>query len=302
MENYTLEELNEFLETEEYQQLDELSKKTLGSYIKKATQDVDDNSYTAGSVHADTSGRGNKTYDTTTKQAEKRKAGISKAVDKLVKESVAFDDLFYQIEKGELVDAKSTVTEIIADKVFDTLETIKKTLSGSLVNEGSYEDAKAFLHPKLNKWVVTYKVKRSGKYQQRIHDSEDSAKEMASSISKLTTKTHKRADSTGGYSAKKESFEELEDLNEAKCTDENGDEEAAEAVAKLPKPKKAKPEVDGDGNVIEKWKPFKEELDESIVASKNDKANKAIDDIYAKAKANTKTVNVKDLFKKKSKE
>jgi len=224
MENFTFEEINEFLETDEYQQLDELSKKTLGSYIKKAAQDVDDNAYTAGSVHVDTSARGNKTYDDTTARAEKRKAGIGKAVNKLVKESLDMQELFHQIDSGNLVDAKSTVTEIIADKVADTLADIKQALSGSLVSE-------------------------------------------------------------------------------AKCDkEENGDEEVAEANAKLPKPKKAKPEVDGEGNVIEKWKPVKEDLDESIVASKNDKANKAIDDIYAKAKANTKTVNVKDLFKKKSKE
>lgn len=224
MENFTLEEINEFLETDEYQQLDELSKKTLGSYIKKAAQDVDDNAYTAGSVHVDTSARGNKTYDDTTARAEKRKAGIGKAVNKLVKESLDMQELFHQIDSGNLVDAKSTVTEIIADKVADKLADIKQALSGSLVSE-------------------------------------------------------------------------------AKCDkEENGDEEVAEANAKLPKPKKAKPEVDGEGNVIEKWKPVKEDLDESIVASKNKKLNDTLDAITNKAKANAKTVNVKDLFKKKSKE
>lgn len=226
MENlneYTLEELNEFLETEEYQQLDELSKKTLGSYVKKATQDVDDNAYAAGSVHADTSGRGNKTYDTTTAQAEKRKAGISKAVDKLVKESTELDSLFFQIDSGELADAKQTVTEILSNKVSDVLSTMKQQLSKSFVNESS-------------------------------------------------------------------------------CNAKNGDEEVDAEVEKLPKPKKAKPEVDGDGNVVEKWKPVKEEsedLDEAIVQSKNKEVGDKIDAMYAKAKANTKTVNVKDLFKKK---
>lgn len=38
LEDFALEELEEFMQTEEFNQLDELSKTTLGNYIKKAAQ------------------------------------------------------------------------------------------------------------------------------------------------------------------------------------------------------------------------------------------------------------------------
>jgi hypothetical protein len=39
LEDFTPEELEDFMQTEEYEQLDELSKDTLGSYVKKASVD-----------------------------------------------------------------------------------------------------------------------------------------------------------------------------------------------------------------------------------------------------------------------
>jgi len=40
LENYSLEELEEFMVSEEFEQLDELSKSTLGSYVNKASKDA----------------------------------------------------------------------------------------------------------------------------------------------------------------------------------------------------------------------------------------------------------------------
>ena len=278
MKQYTLEELNEFLETEEYQQLDELSKKTLGSYIKKASTDAVNNASeggyklggNAGNVYKDDEDEG----ESNDRKAATRTKGIKRAIDKLVKESQDLDNLFYQIDNENLSDAKELVSEIIGNKVSDVLATMKQTIAGKLVNESS-------------------------------------------------------------------------------CSKENGDEEAAEAVAKLPKPTKAKKLKDGDDKIIDEpvnvkesenldelsvpklqayigksldgsprktdkktWnniigvaraankiakKITKEDLDETIVQSKNKSMNDAVDRIVDKAKANTKTVNLKDLFKKKDK-
>ena len=84
-ESLSAEELSEFMMSEEFEQLDELSKSTLGSYVKKAGDD-----YTKREVRIDRALSKDITADT--KAAEKkqsnRKTGISKAVDKLTKEEV----------------------------------------------------------------------------------------------------------------------------------------------------------------------------------------------------------------------
>ena len=67
--------------TEEVEQIDELSKKTLGSYVKKATGDAVTKAYKAGDVRDKDSG---KNY----MKALGRQIGISKATTKLAKEEV----------------------------------------------------------------------------------------------------------------------------------------------------------------------------------------------------------------------
>lgn len=66
--------------SEEVEQIDELSKKTLGSYIKKAADDKADNAYNLGARDADNKGSWGKSF--------KRRKGIAKAVDKLANEEV----------------------------------------------------------------------------------------------------------------------------------------------------------------------------------------------------------------------
>lgn len=67
----------------ERRMLDELSKKTLGRYIKKATDDVSYNSFEAGGMNP--SDKDRIVYD---KKAFKRQSGIGKATDRLTKEQV----------------------------------------------------------------------------------------------------------------------------------------------------------------------------------------------------------------------
>jgi hypothetical protein len=71
---------------EEVEELDELSKKTLGSYIKKATGDAMTKSFKAGDV------RDKDSTDNRLK-AMGRQMGIAKAANKLAKESVELDEL-----------------------------------------------------------------------------------------------------------------------------------------------------------------------------------------------------------------
>ena len=114
-EDFTLEELEDFMQTEQYEQLDELEKKTLGSYIKKASSSLHKHGVELGHKQAtsdevdrftnrhmpDKFGNQDKLKDMLkassadqTKSmliARKRAKGITTAVGKLTKEE--FEDL-----------------------------------------------------------------------------------------------------------------------------------------------------------------------------------------------------------------
>ena len=84
IEDYSVEELEDFMMSEEFEQLDELSKKTLGSYVKKATSDVGLAGFVKGTTVNDHSR--SKDYEDAAAMNRKRKMGIGKAVDKLTKD------------------------------------------------------------------------------------------------------------------------------------------------------------------------------------------------------------------------
>ena len=70
---------------EEVEHLDELSKKTLGNYVKKATNSVHVSSYRIGTDKPENAAKhGMKSF--------KRSEGINKAVDRLTKEEVELDE------------------------------------------------------------------------------------------------------------------------------------------------------------------------------------------------------------------
>ena len=92
LDNYSMEELLDFVVSEDFDRLDELSKKTLGSYIRKASSDRAHSTRSAG---VEMSGGGPKRRENIDKHefhAEKRAVGISKAVDKLTQESIELDE------------------------------------------------------------------------------------------------------------------------------------------------------------------------------------------------------------------
>jgi len=82
LEDYSLEEIEDFMMSEEFEQLDELSKATLGSYVKKAGSYNINKSLSAGDNLA--SGRREKAIDMRD-DISKREKGIGKAVDRLTK-------------------------------------------------------------------------------------------------------------------------------------------------------------------------------------------------------------------------
>jgi len=88
VEDYSLEEIEDFMMSEEFEQLDELSKATLGSYVKKASAQQGLHSYRSGMAATSTSAeRKAQGWDMEhdEKKSYKRKLGIIGAANKLSK-------------------------------------------------------------------------------------------------------------------------------------------------------------------------------------------------------------------------
>ena len=86
---------------EEVEELDELSKKTLGSYVNKASAQQYTTGINRGAYHQDPKTK--PFSDAAADQASKRQKGIAKAVSKLTKESVELDEVLKGADAGEYV-------------------------------------------------------------------------------------------------------------------------------------------------------------------------------------------------------
>ncbi len=118
----------------ETSKLDEVSSKTLGSYVKKATDDVSYNSFMAGDKATRTSlgkedknGEDSLSHD---KKAIKRQRGIEKATDKLVKKTVK------ESEETQLNEERATsvfnfVSSLKSLPIVDKLVNVHGTVSGA---------------------------------------------------------------------------------------------------------------------------------------------------------------------------
>jgi hypothetical protein len=123
---------------ESEEQLDELSKSTLGSYVKKAT-----NAATQHGIHAGIQGaRGNQTMSTAhSSMADKRQAGVGKAVSRLTKESedvkIDLGNLFEGEELSEEFMAKATAVfeSAVAMRVKQELAELKEGFEKQIVTE-----------------------------------------------------------------------------------------------------------------------------------------------------------------------
>ena len=108
LSDYTVEELEDFMMSEDFDQLDELSKKTLTSYIKKAAGDAVTKAYRAGDVRDKDSG---KNY----MKALGRQIGISTATNKLTKEETAWP-VFARIQEKVNQTKGATKPESMEDR------------------------------------------------------------------------------------------------------------------------------------------------------------------------------------------
>jgi hypothetical protein len=119
VEKLTKEEVEEFMQTEAYDQLDELSKATLGSYVKKASEQgkkaaVGANQSGRGATDALSNGNANlhdlhvDNYKYSKNLEKKRAAGVSKAVDKLTKEDtmLTYSEFMAQLAESRADDLK----------------------------------------------------------------------------------------------------------------------------------------------------------------------------------------------------
>jgi heat shock protein HspQ len=100
----TKEEVEEYMQTEAYEQLDELSKDTLASYVKKSAADATGNAGYIGAMRNSGSNTVNKAYD----KLKKRHSGIDKATNKLAKEDtmLTYSEFMAQLAEGRADDLK----------------------------------------------------------------------------------------------------------------------------------------------------------------------------------------------------
>ena len=98
---------------EEAEVIDELSKKTLGSYIKKATHSAGDRAYEAGAMAQKYAGEPISTrpdnFDDSRRKAVKRMKGVDKAADRLAKEEVDIQESMKLVKTHTLGDHSAKV-------------------------------------------------------------------------------------------------------------------------------------------------------------------------------------------------
>ena len=170
LEDFTPEELEEFMQTEEYEQLDELSKATLGSYVKKASKDVQSKAVEK-EKYIDNFARKRidhslpRAKEEVAKKKEKinnRQSGIGKAVDRMTKEGVeSFEEQTHTtvefIDYNDVNGVKYTeidleerkLTDAETEKKEDTVKSMKKNLSGFKERYG--KDAKSVMYATATK-------------------------------------------------------------------------------------------------------------------------------------------------------
>lgn len=98
----------EYMQTEEFEQLDEISKKTLSSYIGKASHDVHNQSFRAGEKY---STGGMKDMKKPFMKSMKRISGIGKAAKKLAKEEAEQID---ELKKSTLASYAKKATDDVS--------------------------------------------------------------------------------------------------------------------------------------------------------------------------------------------
>lgn len=136
LDQYSIEELQDFIQTEEYDQLDELSKKTLGDYIKKSSDHARGHSFNAGQATANLNGDGIANFEYQAKKSSKRQSGINKATSRLTKESMESLGLLVQaIQEGNSSDISKLFDKLMVEKLSELVEARKAQIAEELFSE-----------------------------------------------------------------------------------------------------------------------------------------------------------------------
>jgi hypothetical protein len=139
---------------EEVEQIDELSKSTIGSYIKKAKGSAIGAAQVTGMGSSMT---GQKTQDKAERKVQKRAAGINKAVDRLTKEDLEVDILDEAVESGNKGNGYHGQHDSeVADKKYSAMHAKVKKVAGEA---GHLRDAK-----KPNVMVKHYLDSKHGRH------------------------------------------------------------------------------------------------------------------------------------------
>ncbi len=140
LEDFTVQELEQYMKTEDYEQLDELSKVTLGAYIKKSKGSAIGSSQVMGMGSGVT---GQKSQNKAERTVQKRAAGINRAVDRLTNEKVeSFEEQTHTtvefidyndvngVKYAEIDLRERSMTASEKDKKEEIVKSMKKGLSG----------------------------------------------------------------------------------------------------------------------------------------------------------------------------
>lgn len=180
---------------ENYEQLDEISKQTLGSYIKKARTDAinqrddahDSNRLARSMSGDDTRKEYEKKRDTHVRKFGNRNRGIDKAVDKLVKEGI------------------EAVSEEELDEIFENYEQLDELSKQTL---GRYINAAS------DKGMQSAHIAGGGTGYRHDGDKADRSKEFSKAVKRLKG-IRKATDKLVKEGAEALSFDELELLGES---------------------------------------------------------------------------------------
>jgi hypothetical protein len=174
LEDFTPEEIEEFMQTEEYEQLDELSKNTLGSYVKKASKDAEKSGEKAYDLQTGSKGvdhsmlknasdKHRKKYEKVLKKVDnlytrqaKRDAGVERATSKMAEEMESFEEQTHTtvefidyndvngVKYAEIDLAERKLTDAETGKKEEIVKSMKKGLSGFKERYG--KDAKSVMY------------------------------------------------------------------------------------------------------------------------------------------------------------
>ena len=124
LEDFSLEEIEEFMVSEDFEQLDELSKATLGSYVNKAHDQLRHHSYQLGSRYAKDFGPASDHEAKYKRKENNRTQGMKTAINKLTKEEFTLED--FSLEEIE---------DFMMSEDFDQLDELSKKTLGSYVDK-----------------------------------------------------------------------------------------------------------------------------------------------------------------------